>query len=171
MIKKELEKAFNEQLQREIFSSYLYLAMAAYCEKLGLKGFATWFRAQTQEEMVHAMKFYQYILERGGDVELESIEKPQKEWVSIQEVLEAVYKHECYITENINKLMDLAIELNDHAAKSFLNWFIDEQVEEEDSALDMLEKVKFVGNDKRGILFLDQNAGARAFTPPADFNF
>ncbi|UCH89673.1 MAG: ferritin [Thermoplasmata archaeon] len=167
MLNEQMEKALNEQLNAEMYSSYLYLSMSAYFQSRDLPGFANWMRVQAQEELMHAMKFYDFINERGGRVKLDTIEGPEVEWESPQSTFEHVLKHEQKVTGLINGLVDKAIELKDHASNNFLQWFVDEQVEEEASASDVLQKIKLVGSDGSGLLFLDQELGKRIFTPPA----
>ena len=134
MIKKKIRDAFNEQIQHELFSAYLYLSMAAYFHSLGFDGMAQWMRVQTMEEMTHAMKFFDHINEREGDVELLEIEKPQTKWKSPLEAFKAALKHEKFITGKINDLVKLSNKESDFASKSLLQWFVDEQVEEESNA-------------------------------------
>ena len=167
MISKKLQDAINFQINREIFSEYLYLSMAAYMESLGLSGFANFFKVQVQEERFHAMKFFDYMHERGGRVVLDKIEQPQIDFASPVEVFELSLKHEEYVTKLINDLMDLAIAENDHAAKSFLNWYVDEQVEEEDSFGNILNQLQLIDGKGQGMLMLDRELGQRTFTPAA----
>jgi ferritin len=167
MLKKKIEAAFNEQMNAEMYSAYLYLSMAAYFESTGMPGFANWMRVQAQEEMVHAMKFFDHIIERGGRVTLKAIEGPETEWDSPVKVFEHVYQHEQKVTGLINNLVDLAIEESDHASRSFLGWFVDEQVEEEDSASTVLDRVKMIGGSGNGLFMMDRELGQRVFTPPA----
>ena len=168
MISKKMEKALNEQVNKEYFSSYLYLSMAAYFENKNLKGFANWMRVQVQEELLHSMKFFDFIIERGGKVELKAIEAPQIDWKSILDAFEAAYKHENFISESINNLVALSLEEKDFAANSFLQWFVNEQVEEESSVDAVVQKLKLLGEEKgSGIFMLDNELGTRVFTPPA----
>jgi len=166
MLKEKLEKALNEQINAELYSSYLYLSMSAYFEDKNLKGFANWMRVQAQEEVVHAMKIYDFINERAGRVNLKPIEGPQTEWESPLAVYEEAYKHECHVTDLINKLVDLSIEASDHATNAFLQWFVTEQVEEEASADDIVQQLRLVGNDGHGIFMIDRELGTRVFTMP-----
>lgn len=166
MFTEKIEKAFNQQLKEEFFSSYLYLSIATYFDSKGLQGFANWMKVQAEEEHFHAMKIFGYIQERGGRVILEQIDKPQSSWESTFEAFESTLAHEQYITGKINDLMNLAFEERDHASISFLQWFIDEQVEEESSVNDILDKLKLIGNDGNAIFMLDKELGARVFTPP-----
>ena len=166
MIGKKMEKALNGQLNAELYSAYLYLSMEAYFEAANLAGFASWMRVQTQEEQFHAIKFYDYINERGGRVSLARIEAPPSQWDSPLEVFEAVLAHEQKVTGLINDLVNLAIEQKDHAANSFLQWFVDEQVEEEDSAATIVGRLKLVKNSPEALFMMDKELAQRVFTPP-----
>jgi ferritin len=165
MITKKMEKAINEQIKWEFYSAYLYLGMAAWFERQGLPGCANWMRVQREEETFHAMKFLDYLLERGGTVELLAIDAPEKAWKTPAAVFEHTQKHEAEVTRRINALMDLAMKEKDHAAVIFLQWFVSEQVEEEASVAAVLDKVKLVG-DGPSFYLLDQELAARVFTPP-----
>lgn len=167
MIKGKIEKALNDQINAEMYSSYLYLSMSSYFSSINLNGFATWMRVQAQEELTHAMKFYDYVIERGGRVTVKAIEAPPAEWDSPLKVFEHVYTHEQKVTGLINDLVNLAIAEKDHATTAFLQWFVTEQVEEESSADEIVQKVKLVGDQGAGLLMLDQELGQRVFTPPA----
>jgi len=167
MISEKMVKAINDQINAEMYSAYLYLAMKAYFESQNLLGFANWMDVQTKEEMVHAMKFYGFINARNGRVQLGVIEKPPFEWASPLAVFEAVYKHEQIVTDLINKLVDLAQGEKDHATVSFLKWFIDEQVEEESNDVAVIQKLKLVQNAPGGMFMLDNELAQRVFTPPA----
>jgi ferritin len=167
MLNNDMEKALNAQVNAEMYSAYLYLSMSAYFQSKSLGGFASWMRVQAQEEMVHAMKLYDFINERGGRVILEPIEAPPTGWDSPLATLEAVYEHEQKVTGLINELVDLALEKHDHATNIFLQWFVSEQVEEEDSANDVVEKIKLIGDARGGLFMLDRELGQRVFTPPA----
>lgn len=156
-------KALNAQLNREIYSAYLYLSMSAYFDSLGLKGFANWMKVQWQEELVHAMKFFDYIANRGGRVELYEIEAPPKEWRSPLGAFEFALEHEKSVTKRISDLVNLAIEEKDHATFTMLQWFVNEQVEEEQSFGEITAKLKLAGNDTRALLFLDSELGKRRF--------
>jgi len=166
MIKEKIQEALNKQLNAELFSSYLYLSMAAYFESINLKGFANWMRVQTQEELVHAMKFYNFIIERGGKAVLSAIEGPPTQWKSPLAVFEHAYKHEQKVTGLINNLVDLSIAEQDHATNNFLQWFVAEQVEEEASADEVVQKIKLMGDATGGLFMLDQELAQRVFTPP-----
>jgi ferritin len=167
MISKKLQNAINKQINKELYSEYLYLSMAAYLDSIGLEGFANFFKVQVLEERFHTMKFFDYVNERGGRIILEAIDRPQIEFKSPVEIFEIAYKHEQYVTKLINELMEVAIKENDHAAKSFLNWYIDEQVEEEASMDKILNQLKMIGGKGQGMLMLDKELAARTFTPPA----
>lgn len=160
-IGKKMEKEFNVQLQRELYSAYLYLAMAAYFETTGLKGFAHWMKTQAQEERNHGDRFYDFIVSRGGMVELEAIEKPPQKWDSPLNAFEETLKHEESVTAFIHDLADLSISEKDHAAHSFLKYFIDEQVEEEDTANDIIAKLKLVKDSAGGLFMLDAELKGR----------
>jgi ferritin len=167
MISKKMEKALNEQVNAELFSAYLYLSMEAYFKSLNLNGFANWMRVQTQEEVSHAMKIYDFIDERGGRIVLKAIGGPDTQWDSPLAAFEAVYEHEQKVTGLINSLVNLAIEEKDHATNTFLQWFVNEQVEEESSADQMVRQLKMIDTSPGGMFMLDRELGQRVFTPPA----
>jgi ferritin len=167
MLSQNMEQALNKQLNAEFYSAYLYLSMAAYYYSLNLNGFANWMTVQNQEETMHAMKFYNYINERGGRIQLAPIDGPPTNWNSPLEVFEETLKHEEKVTGLINNLVDLAIAERDHAANAFLQWFITEQVEEEASANEVIQNLKLAGNDPHALFMLDRELGTRVFTPPA----
>ncbi len=167
MITDKMQEAFNKQINAELYSSYLYLAMSAHFETLSMKGFASWMMVQAQEELAHAMKFYNYLIERGGKVKLTNIAEPPSTWDSPLAVFEAVYAHECKVTELINNLMKIARNETDNAAEIFLQWFVTEQVEEEASADEVVQKLKLMADAPGGIFMLDRELGTRTFTPPA----
>lgn len=167
MIPEKIQKAFNEQIMHETYSAWLYLSMAAWLESEGFEGMGQWMRVQTQEELSHAMKFYNHILERGGTVELLAIEKPPAAWDSPLAAFEAALGHERFITGKINELMALSIKENDFASRSMLQWFVDEQVEEEDNATRNVQKIGMVGERGQGMLMLDREMGQRTFVYPA----
>ena len=166
MLSKKMEEALNEQVNAELYSAYLYLSMEAYFESVNLPGFANWMRAQTQEELVHAMKIYDFVNERGGRVILKQIEAPQAEWDSPLAAFEAAYKHEQKVTGLINELVNLAIEEKDDATNSFLQWFVTEQAEEESSSNEVVQKLKTAGGAPDGQFLIDRELGQRVFTPP-----
>jgi ferritin len=165
MINKKIEEAFNKQINEEMFSFYLYLSMAAWFEAGNFKGFSHWMKTQAQEEMFHAMKFYNHILERGGSVALAPIAEPKKEWKSALNVYEEALAHEEHITACINDLLDLAVEEKDHAAQSLLRWFVDEQVEEEATASEYVEKLRMIGDHNPMLLMQDKEMEQRPQGP------
>jgi ferritin len=165
MLSEKMQTALNKQLNAEAYSGYLYLAMAAYFEGVGLKGFASWMSVQTREELFHASKFYHYILERGGTVTLEDIDQPPAQWSSPLVVFEETMRHEQKVTGLINDLVALAREENDHASEIFLQWFVTEQVEEEASADEILSKLKLIGEAGPGLFMLDNELGRRTASP------
>jgi len=166
MLKEKMLKALNGQINAEMYSSYLYLSMEAYFQSISLGGFAAWMRSQVQEELFHAMKFYDFVCERGGRVTLDTIKKPDARWKSPLTAFKQILKHEQLVTSLINDLVDLAIAEKDHATLNFLQWFVAEQVEEEDSVGEIVDKLKLIKEDTSGLFFLDAELGKRVFTPP-----
>ncbi len=166
MLSAKMEEALNAQINAEGFSAYLYLSMSAYAESLNMSGFANWFRIQSQEEQFHMMKIFDYVAERGGRVRLEKIETPQVEWDSLLKAFEDTLEHEKYISDRINKLVDLAIQESDHATNAFLQWFVTEQVEEESTADGILQKLRLMKDAPGALFMMDQELGRRAYTPP-----
>lgn len=160
-MKETIQKAFNEHLNAEFYSAYLYLSMANYFASENLDGMASWMQIQTDEERLHAMKFIDFINERDGRVVLKAIDEPKFEWESPLHAFKDAYAHECEISAKINALADLAIKENDHAANQFLQWFISEQVEEEATALTIVGKLEMVGDHSMGLLMMDQELGRR----------
>lgn len=167
MLKKKVEDALNKQVNAELFSAYLYLAMNAYFESRNLSGFGNWMRIQAMEEMTHAMKIYDFINGRGGRAKLTAIDGPKNDWKSIIEVFEETYAHEQKVTSLINDLVNLAQEEKDHATVSFLQWFVTEQVEEEANASRLLEESKRIDDEGSALFLLDRELKLRVFTPPA----
>jgi len=167
MLSKKMQDALNKQTNAELYSAYLYASMSAYFESINLRGFANWMRVQTQEEVMHAYKFYNYINERGGRVVLQAIDAPPHEWDSPLAVFEAVHVHEQKVTGLINDLVNLAVSESDHATNIFLQWFVSEQIEEEASANDVVQKLNLLGDETGGLFMLDREMGQRVFTPPA----
>ena len=167
MISKKVGEALNEQVNAELYSAYLYLSMEAYFESVSLAGFANWMRIQTQEELMHAMKIYDFVIERDGKVLLKAIEQPQSAWESPLATFEAVYKHEQKVTGLINDLVNLAIEERDHATNTFLQWFVSEQVEEEKNACDIVGKLKLIEDSPQALFMMDDQMAQRVFTQPA----
>lgn len=168
MINQQVRNAMNEQIQHEVYSSYLYLSMAAYFDSQGLDGMGQWMRCQAQEELVHAMKFFDHLKARDGRVELLALDKPPSEWSSPQEVFEAAYGHEQKVSALINNIVRIAQEENDYAALPMLHWFVNEQIEEEASTSKVAQQLRTVGKSGEGILMLDRELGTRTFVyPPA----
>ncbi len=161
MLTPKMLQALNDQLQAEYHSSYLYLSMAARCADLNLPGFAHWFRVQVQEENVHALKFFDYILLRRGTVELKGIEKPTGSWPNALAVFEDALKHEQYITRRIHDLVKLAREANDPATEALLQWFVTEQVEEEAMVDGLVQQLKVMGESPSGLFIMDRELAKR----------
>lgn len=166
MLSETMQSAFNNQLNAEMFSANLYLSMAAYFESINLRGFAHWLEVQAEEEMGHAKRIYTYINDRRGRAWIRGIESPQGVWNSPLEVFEHVLKHEQYITASINKLMEMATLEKDTASQVFLHWFINEQVEEEKNADEIIQQLKMIGSSSGALLMLDRHLGKR--TPEAE---
>lgn len=167
MLKKKMQKALNAQINAEMYSGYLYLSMESYFQSVSLSGFAAWMRGQVQEELMHGMKFYDFVSERGGRVTLETIKKPETSWKSPLAAFEHILQHEQMVTELINNLVDLAIEEKDHATKIFLQWFVTEQVEEEASVGEVVNKLKLIKDNSSGLFLLDAELSKRVFTMPS----
>lgn len=167
MLSEKLLKSLNDQFNFEIYSSYSYLAMASFAESIDLSGVANFFRVQAQEEMFHAMKFYDYIFQKGGTVILEQIEKPRQDFEDIVDVFETGYAHEQEVTKRIYNIADIASEEKEHATMSLLRWFIDEQVEEENNFSTILKKVKRCKDNPAALYMLDDELATRVYTPPA----
>ncbi len=161
MISKTLQNALNNQIQSETYSSYLYMAMAAYADSKNFKGIAKWFKVQSSEEWMHAMKFYDFLVERGATVIFKAIEQPPSDFKSILHAFEATLEHEKKVTASINKLYELALKENDYPTQIMLHWFIDEQVEEEANVTEIIEKIKLVGEKSGSILWIDNELGKR----------
>lgn len=161
MLSKKMEDAMNKQVNAEFYSSFLYLSMSADFEVKNFLGFAKWMKIQAQEEYEHAMKFYNHIIERGGRVKLAVIDAPEIEWDTPIKAFGQAYEHEQKVTAMINKLMDIAEAEKDYASRSFLNWFVDEQVEEEATASQIVETLKVIGDNVNGVFALDHRLGKR----------
>ncbi|MDD5023152.1 MAG: ferritin [Candidatus ainarchaeum sp.] len=160
-INKKVEEALNEQINKELFSSYLYLSIAANFRGKNLHGFAHWMEVQSNEELEHAMKIYHYIYERGGEVTLEKLDKPKTKWDTCEEALNEAYEHEKFVTKSIEDLVKLSREENDYATENMLQWFIKEQVEEEASTEELLIKLRMVGEKGNGLYMLDKELSNR----------
>ena len=161
MISKTLNDEMNIQINKEMYSAYLYLSMSAYFESVNLLGFAKWMRVQSQEEMEHAMKFYDYVLDRGGKVSLAAIDKPPAEFASPLAIFEQAYEHEQMVTGRINHIYSLAVKESDYACQVFLNWFISEQVEEEKNASQIVDILRMIPEKSGAIFQLDHQLGKR----------
>ena len=166
MISKKMEKALNRQINAELYSSYLYLAMAAHAESKNLRGMANWFRVQSQEELVHATKFFGFVHERGGRVTLEAIEKPPVEWSSPKALFESGLAHERKVTGLISDLVNLAVDERDHATNNFLQFFVAEQVEEETNADAIVRRLELAQDSGPGLFMIDNELAARTFVYP-----
>ena len=166
MFSEKMQNAFLDQINKELFSEYLYLSMKAYFLNLNLVGFANWMDVQVQEEHAHAMGMFDYVVERGGCVTLEAIEKPESCWNSPLDAFRAVLEHEKYVTSRINALMDVAEEEKDRAALAFLNWYLKEQVEEEANVGGVIAQLEMIGDDKSGLFALDKELATRTFVAP-----
>ncbi len=162
MLKDKIQKALNVQMNLELSSSYLYLSMAAYFESENLNGFSHWMKVQSGEEYGHAMKIYSYINQRNGRVNLSKIDAPKSEWKDAVEVFAETLKHEEKVTKSIDDIVDLTISEKDHATNTYLQWFVTEQVEEEATVMNILDKFKMIGDNKNGLFLLDRELGMRA---------
>lgn len=167
MISKKMEEAINAQINAELYSSYLYLSMNAWCTSKSLDGFAHWMMRQTQEEISHAMILYKYLEDRGGVIHLDAIAKPEITWDTPLALAEKLYEHEQLVTSLINNLMTIAISENDYATKAYLQWFVSEQVEEEATASQLVAQLKLIGEDTSSLFMLDKDLSARVFNLPA----
>jgi ferritin len=161
MMSAKIEKGINDQVNLELFSSYTYMAMSAYFSAMNLEGFARWMRLQAQEELGHALKLFDYVLERDGNVKLAAVKAPTAAWKSPLAACENALKHEQMNTKEINTLMNLATTEKDHATRIFLQWFVQEQVEEESTALKLVEKLRLVRDNSGALFILDQELGRR----------
>jgi ferritin len=168
MLSKKIEEAINDQINAEVYSGYLYYSMSVYFDSLTLNGFAHWLRVQALEEFTHVQKFVTFLNDRGARPLMKPVEGPPTEWDSPLAAVEEVYEHEVGVTKRINKLMDLALAESDHAAVNFLNWFVGEQVEEEASADEVVQKLKLVNKTEGGLFLLDQEMDKRTFALPQD---
>ncbi len=161
MINLKVQNAMNEQIKNELYSAYLYLSMAAYFESKNLSGFAHWMRIQSREEQEHALKFYDFIIDRGGKVSLLAIEQPKAEWKSALDAFNDAYAHEQLVTGMINKLYETALKETDYPSQVMLQWFINEQVEEEKNASQIVEQLKLIEERGTAILMLDHQLAKR----------
>ena len=170
MISEKMTQALNEQVNREMYSAYLYMSMSAHCNQVGLKGFANWFMVQYHEEMLHAMKFYEYIQRQGAEVKLAAIQAPPTTFESPLDMFTKTLAHEQFITQSINELIELAISEKDHASQIFLEWYVTEQVEEEENDNDMIAQLKWIKDNPQGLMMLDRELAGRSTTVPTDFS-
>lgn len=170
MISEKMTQALNDQLNREMYSAYLYMSMSNHCNEIGLKGFANWFMVQYHEEMFHAMKIYEYIQRQGARVALAAVEAPPAEFASPLDMFTQTLAHEQFITRSINDLMEIAIADKDHATQIFLEWYVTEQVEEEENDNDIIAQLKLIGDNPQGLMMLDRELAGRAATVPTDFS-
>jgi ferritin len=161
MISKQMAEALNDHLNKELYSAYLYMSMSSHSHHIGLKGFANWFDIQVQEELLHVQRAYGYLLDQGTKVILEAIDKPPTEFKSAVDLFETTLNHEKQVTARINELVGLANKENDYATSNMLQWFVGEQVEEETSVGDIIQRLKLVGNDGTGLLMIDKELSAR----------
>ena len=161
MLSKAMQDSINEQIKNELYSAYLYLSMSAYFQEKNLPGFAAWLRVQFQEEQVHALKFYDYVLERGGQIALKALPQPPAEWKTSLEAFQQVLEHEQHVTALIYKLYETALSEKDYAAQIMLQWFINEQVEEEKNATEIVEQLKLIDTHGTAVLMLDHRLGKR----------
>jgi len=167
MITEKMATALNEQINKELYSAYLYLAMSADAQNKGMPGVANWFYVQTQEELAHVRRFYQYLLRQNAVVVLDTIQKPAVEAKTALDLFAAGLKHEKYITASIHKLVDVALEEKDRATEVFLQWFVNEQVEEEENATGIIDQLKLAGDVGSGLFMIDRELATRVFAPPA----
>lgn len=165
MLTKKLQDALNEQINKEFFSEYMYLSMSAYLESIEMEGFANYFNVQAQEEHFHAMKMFNFVHDKGGRVILKPLGEPKANFKSVLKVIEEALEHERFITKSINELMDVAIKENDHSVKSFLDWYVDEQVEEEATMGRLIAKLKLINGEGLGLLTIDNELLSRKFSP------
>jgi ferritin len=161
MLSEKMEAALNKQINAELYSSYLYLSMSAYFESENYEGFSAWMKMQSQEEYGHAMKIYDFVNQRGGRVKLSQIDAPAVEWDSVEKVFEETLTHEKHVTSLIHDLVNIAAEEKDHASASFLQWFVDEQVEEEDTASTIVENLKRMDGNRGALFMYDRELGRR----------
>jgi ferritin len=168
MLTDSMQKALNEQINKELYSSYLYLSMSACADSMGLPGVAHWLMMQVQEESLHAMKLYDYVQQKGGRVQLDAIDAPPREFGTPQQIFEETLKHEQKVTASINELMDTAIDERDHATQIFLQWFVTEQVEEEAGVQEIIDQCRLAGEHQGNLMMIDQRLAQRpAPTVPA----
>ena len=166
MISENLENAINEQINFEFYSAYTYLAMSAYAEEIDFPGAANFFKIQAQEELDHARKMYDYLFQKGGKVVLEAIEKPKAEFDNLLNIFEEGLKHEQTVTKRIYNIANIALDEKEHATMSFLSWFVDEQVEEEENFTNLVKKIKRASGNEANLYMIDDELATRVYTPP-----
>jgi ferritin len=166
MLSKKMENSLNEQMNKEIYSAYLYLSMSAHSTNIGLPGFANWFMVQYKEEMEHAMKIYDYINDQGGKVKLQKIDEPPSTFKDAMDMFKKTLKHEKFVTKSINDLVDVSIKEKDHATQIFLQWFVTEQIEEEGNDNDIISKLELAGKEGNGLFMIDKELSTRVYVPP-----
>ena len=168
MLSKKMENTLNDQINKEMYSAYLYMAMSARSTNIGLPGFANWFMVQYKEEMEHAMRIYDYINDQGGTIQLKGIEAPPSTFKDPMDMFKKTLIHEQFVTKSINNLMDLPKKQNDHATQIFLQWFVTEQIEEEGNDNDIIAKLELAGSKGNGLFMIDKELATRIYTPPAE---
>ncbi len=166
MLSKKMEKALNEQINKEMYSAYLYMSMSSFSTNKGLPGFANWFMVQYKEEMEHAMKIYDYVNSQGGKVKLMTIDEPPSDFKDPMDMFQKTLKHEKYVTQCINELVDLSIKEKDYATQIFLQWFVTEQIEEEGNDNEIISKLELAGSKGNGLFMIDKELGTRVYSPP-----
>jgi ferritin len=170
MISKTMAETINKQINNEMYSAYLYMAMSADCSSKGLNGFAKWFMVQYHEEMFHAMKMYNYLLDQGEEVHLQGIKEPPKTFTSVKEMFEKTLEHEKFVTKSIHEIANLAQKEQDHATYTFIQWYVTEQIEEEKNDMEILQRLKLAGESGPGLFMLDSVLGSRALSVQTDFS-
>ncbi|WP_373498577.1 ferritin [Desulfococcus sp.] len=170
MLSPKMNDALNEQINREMYSAFIYMSMSNRCNELGLKGFTNWFMVQYHEEMFHSMRIYEYVCRQGGKVTLKAIAQPPADFASPLDMMTKTLEHERYITQSINNLMDLAISEKDHATQIFLQWYVTEQVEEEENDNEIIAQLKLIQDSPHGLMMIDRDLAGRMATVPTDFS-
>ncbi|MEW5816634.1 MAG: ferritin [Spirochaetota bacterium] len=170
MISKKMEEALNGQINKEMYSAYLYMSMSSYSDFIGLKGFANWFMVQYHEEMLHTMKLFEFVKDRGGHAVLKALDTPPAEFKNPLDMFEKTLAHEQFITQSINELMEGAIAEKDHATQIFLQWYVTEQVEEEKNDNEIIAQLKLIQDNPQGLMMLDKELAARMTTVPTEFS-
>lgn len=168
MLKPNVLGGLNDQINQELYSAYVYLSMSAWFETQNLRGFAHWMRIQAQEELTHVMKLYQYVVNKNGTIEFQAVKCPKNSWKSPLKAVEDAYKHECEVTESINKLVSLTTKEEDHSTRVFLQWFVSEQVEEEANADALVKKLQLIEGFPAGLFMIDNELAGRTFAPEAE---